>query len=92
MLLSYVRSGPMDDQRRLDKLFSAEYADDLNKVSRSDILQIFIFEIWKCSIACVSWRGRTGRGFLFILDRYILFIFCNVYEITHDIKYVHEIY
>ena len=45
----------MDDQRRLDKLFSTEYADDLNKVSRSDILQILRFEIWKCSIDCVSW-------------------------------------
>ena len=30
----------MDDQRRLDKLFSTEYADDLNKVSRSDIPEI----------------------------------------------------
>ena len=45
----------MDDQRRLDKLFSTEYADDLNKVSRSDILQILRFEIWKCPIDCVSW-------------------------------------
>ena len=35
----------MDDQRRLDKLFSTEYADDLNKVSRSDIPEIFKFEI-----------------------------------------------
>jgi len=30
------RSGPMDDQRRLDKLFSTEYADDLNKLVEED--------------------------------------------------------
>ena len=52
-----TRSGPLEDLRRLGKLFSEEYSSDLDKV---DIFFFNGFSIYFNDVC--SWWRRTRRG------------------------------